>query len=132
MPDFTPTPMQHATPPPVATHWSRILYCHLLDPDDNDAQERSAKFASENRERSFGSELVSAHDAAPQRRWLVQNEVLHHDGCESLHSPLAAAAILLGIYVAMYLAVGGIVELLTPPEAAARVAVRSASTDRAT
>ena len=62
----------------------------------------------------------------------MQNEVLHHDGSERLHSPLAAAAILLGIYVAMYLAVGGIVELLTPPEAAARVAVRSAPTDRAT
>jgi len=34
-----------------------------------------------------------------------------------LHSPIAAAAILLAVYVAMYLAVGAIVQVLTPPDA---------------
>ena len=40
---------------------------------------------------------------------------------DQMQSPIAAAAILLGIYVAMYLAVGGIVHVLTPPDAAAHV-----------
>jgi len=37
-------------------------------------------------------------------------------GSEHLRSPVAAAAILLGVYVAMYLAVGAIVHVLTPPD----------------
>ncbi|HEY2817215.1 MAG TPA: hypothetical protein VGK44_08820 [Casimicrobiaceae bacterium] len=44
-----------------------------------------------------------------------QNEVDPAD----LRSPIGAAAILLCIYVAMYLAVGAIVQVLTPPDASA-------------
>ena len=37
-------------------------------------------------------------------------------------TPLGAAMVLLGIYVAMYLAVAEVVHVLSPPEAAAAVA----------
>jgi hypothetical protein len=43
----------------------------------------------------------------------------HDVGNERLRSPTAAAAILLGIYVAMHLAVGGVIHVLTPPDAVA-------------
>jgi hypothetical protein len=36
-----------------------------------------------------------------------------------MRSPIGAAAILLCVYVAMYLAVGAIVQVLTPPDASA-------------
>jgi len=36
-------------------------------------------------------------------------------------SPVSAAAILLGIYIAMYLAVAGLVRLASPPDANAQV-----------
>jgi len=45
-----------------------------------------------------------------------QNEV---DSSDML-SPIGAAAILLCVYVAMYLAVGAIVHVLTPPDASAQ------------
>ncbi|HEY4137185.1 MAG TPA: hypothetical protein VGN65_01925 [Casimicrobiaceae bacterium] len=44
-----------------------------------------------------------------------QNEVDPSD----MRSPVGAAAILLCVYVAMYLAVGAIVQVLTPPDASA-------------
>jgi hypothetical protein len=37
-------------------------------------------------------------------------------------SPIRAGLTLLGIYIAMYLAVGGVVRVLTPPDAATAVA----------
>ena len=50
------------------------------------------------------------------------NQGFHKElNSERMRSPIAAAAILLGVYVAMYLAVAGIVHLLTPPDATARV-----------
>ena len=44
-----------------------------------------------------------------------QNEADSSD----MRSPIGAAAILLCVYVAMYLAVGAIVQLITPPDAGA-------------
>ena len=52
----------------------------------------------------------------------MEKQDFHREtGSDQMQSPIAAAAILLGIYVAMYLAVGGIVQVLTPPEAGAHV-----------
>ena len=52
----------------------------------------------------------------------MEKQDFHREtGSDQMQSPIAAAAILLGIYVAMYLAVGGIVQVLTPPEAGAQV-----------
>jgi hypothetical protein len=48
----------------------------------------------------------------------------HGVGTERLRSPIAMAAILLGIYVAMHLAVGGIIQVLTPPDAVAAASGR--------
>jgi len=41
-------------------------------------------------------------------------------GSDRLRSPVAAAAILLAIYVAMYLAVAAIIHVLAPPDAIAQ------------
>jgi hypothetical protein len=41
-------------------------------------------------------------------------------GSHRLRSPVAGAAILLAIYVAMYLAVAAIIRVLTPPDAIAQ------------
>src|SRR6266498_2294877 len=63
---------------------------------------------------------------ALQRRWIVEKQDFDREmDSERMQSPIAAAAILLGTYVAMYLAVGAIVHVLTPPEAAAHVPPRN-------
>jgi len=46
----------------------------------------------------------------------------HDAGSAFIGSPIRAAAILLGIYIAMYLAVAGVVHVLAWPDAAAAVA----------
>ena len=45
----------------------------------------------------------------------------HGDGSPRLRSPIQAAAVLLGIFVAMYLAVAGLLRIVTTPDAIAAV-----------
>lgn len=46
----------------------------------------------------------------------------HDAGSHRIRSPITAAAILLGIYIAMYLVVGGVVHVLASLDATAAVA----------
>ena len=81
---------------PLRTHWTRFLYYDYLGRGDAD----------------------SAH----------VNEVLMKPGEAlfferiAIRSPLRMAALLLAIYVAMYLAVGGALYLMHAPDADARIA----------
>lgn len=78
---------------PVDTHWSRILYHDLLQPSSPDASEPPA--------------------APPHNELDVAARVAGSDvGARRARSPIASAVILLGIYVAMYLAVSGITHAL--------------------
>ena len=121
--DSPPAPVQDNTiTPPVVTHWSRIFYSNLFDDDPDDEPWLPPSDSNGHRSAREPSELIGAHDTAMQRRWIVEKQDFHREtGSDQMQSPIAAAAILLGIYVAMYLAVGGIVHVLTPPDAAAHV-----------
>ena len=79
----------------IETDWTRIFYCDLYAPH------AAARVQGERKETA----MERPHSRDPHRPW---------GG-----SPLGAALVLLGIYVAMYLAVAGVVHLATPPEAAA-------------
>jgi hypothetical protein len=46
-------------------------------------------------------------------------------GIPRIKSPIAAGVVLLGIYIAMYLAVAGVIHVLTSPDAAAVASERS-------
>ena len=108
--------------PPVVTHWSRIFYSNLFDDDADDEPCLPPSDSNGHRSAREPSDVISAQDIAMQRRWIVEKQNFHREtGSARMQSPIAAAAILLGIYVAMYLAVGGIIHVLTPPDAAAHV-----------
>jgi hypothetical protein len=106
--------------PPVVTHWSRIFYRDLFDADDEPCL--PPPDSDGHRSGPPQLQLINAHDIAIRRRWIVKKQDFHPEtDSDRMQSPIAAAAILLGIYVAMYLAVGGIVRVLAPPEAVAHV-----------
>jgi hypothetical protein len=84
------------------THWSRILYYDLLTPDTGGGatapvRRRKETFMTTRKSRPRGDRIIES-------------------------SPLGSAMILLGIYIAMYLAVAEVVHVLTPPDALAAVA----------
>ena len=53
---------------------------------------------------------------------MTRSATKHRAGVRRGHSSIGGAATLLGVYVAMYLAVGGIVHALTSPNAVAAMA----------
>jgi len=85
------TPMQ-----PLETHWSRALHCDLYDA----AVQASASH--------------STHMETP-----MTTQGTAHEDPRLARSPLASAMILLGIYIAMYLAVAEAAHLLSPADASA-------------
>jgi len=77
------------------THWTRIFYCDLYAPQ---------------------AEALTRQE----RKEIVMASRHSHDTDRPIGgSPLGAAMVLLGIYLAMYVAVAGVVHVLTPQEAAA-------------
>lgn len=91
--NFNETPMQH-----VQTHWTRFLYQDALAP----------------RPRAH-----AWRESTPQKEMHVNTRQPHRRDPEPAHSPLGSAMILLGIYIAMYLAVAEVVHVLSPSDAGA-------------
>ena len=68
-----------------------------------------------------------------KERLMEQQRPQHETGSDPLHSPTAYAAILLAIFVAMYLAVGAIVHLFgAPADARVRTEASELASDAAT
>ena len=84
----------------VDTHWTRILYHDLYAPHAGAA---------------------AAPAARPRKEIPMASKPSHEDRLIG-RTPLGAAMVLLGIYIAMYLAVAEAVQVLSPPDAAAAVA----------
>ena len=80
---------------PTETHWTRIFYCDLYAPH------AAARVHEERKETA----MPDRNSRDPHRPW---------GG-----TPLGAALVLLGIYIAMYLAVAEVVHILSPADAAA-------------
>ena len=78
------------------THWTRFLYHDYFGRDAADSADVN-EVLMKRRETLFGARVV-------------------------IRSPLRMAALLLAIYVAMYLAVGGTLYLMHAPDADARIA----------
>jgi len=76
------------------THWTRILHQDLFD-----APARAVARSPERKETRMTTRQTQPHDP------------------ELARSPLGSAMILLGIYIAMYLAVAEVVHVLAPAEA---------------
>jgi hypothetical protein len=55
-------------------------------------------------------------------RFVATKDTRHDGGSHRIRSPIAGAAVVLGIYIAMYLAVAGVVHVLALLDAAAAVA----------
>jgi hypothetical protein len=80
----------------LTTHWTRFLYHDYFGRDDADSAQVNEVLMKRS-ETLFGERIV-------------------------IRSPLRMAALLLAIYVAMYLAVGGALYLMHAPDADARIA----------
>lgn len=102
--------------PSLDTHWSRILYHDLFrEPADGVARDADA---------STGDDPVSpASDSGIRRArgqldaMAMATDVYRDDGDFTPgRSPIAAAVILLGVFIATYLAVAGLVRVLSGPD----------------
>ena len=82
---------------PVDTHWTRILYHDLLQANSPSASQLPTALTGKEAD-------VAARGPSDGA------------GAHRPRSPIASAVILLGIYVAMYLAVAGIKHALTSPD----------------
>jgi hypothetical protein len=78
------------------THWTRVLYYDYFRRNAGEA-------------------------AGPQEVTMERSDG-NFDGLVRVRSPLGAAAVLLGIYVTMYLAVGGLLYMFHSPDSGARIA----------
>lgn len=86
--------------PRIDTHWSRIFYYDLFAADTGDSTRRPDDLDSEG---TFDATDSASRDFASRH----------------IRSPIQAALILLAIFIAMYLAVAGVMYVLASPDAAA-------------
>ena len=87
--------------PRIDTHWSRIFYYDLFAADTGDSTRRPDDLDSE-----------ETFDATELRQVVTSLPGI-------IRSPIQAALILLAIFIAMYLAVAGVMYVLASPDAAA-------------
>ncbi len=106
---------------PFVTHWSRIFYYDLFTGDRGATATHPDGVTNRSRQ--------PARDGATRRLHGNQVETLvtpkdtdHDDWVPRFKTPIEAAAILLGVYIAIYLTVAGIVHVLGSPDATAAAA----------
>jgi hypothetical protein len=63
--------------------------------------------------------LVQAYLQSSKERYVTTKDSSDEVGAQRIGSPIAAGLLSLGIYIAMYLAVAGVVRVLTPSDAVA-------------
>lgn len=102
--------------PSLDTHWSRILYHDLFsEPADGVA---SGTDASTDDDPVSPASDSGNHRARGQLAAIAVATNVHRDDADSQsgRSPIAAAVILLGVFIAAYLAVAGLVRVLSGPD----------------
>lgn len=102
---------------PFVTHWSRILYYDLYTGDAGGGAQGSGAV------NNGGSRQAAPESHGNNTEELVaRKDPDHDDWIPRFRTPIEAAAILLGIYIAIYLTVAGLVHALGSPDTAAATA----------
>jgi hypothetical protein len=111
---------------PFVTHWSRIFYYDLF------SAEAGLEPANATEKHAEALPRPAEPFAVPDgRRKEVETSMARKDSDQDdwlprFRTPIEAAVILLGLYIAIYLAIGGIVHVLGSPDAAAAAARNAA------
>jgi hypothetical protein len=103
---------------PLVTHWSRISYYDLFT-GDHDGSTPNPGETTDGGLRQPHKDCVAHHSHGKYMGIVVRKQPSHSDPTPSSKSPIKVAAVLLGIYVAMYLCVAGLIHILGSPELAA-------------
>ena len=106
---------------PVETHWSRILYYDLFSSRSGDSTPDSREFADGYMPAAYG--LRTLPSRGKNREIFVATKRSSRDtDLDHVESRIKGTAVLLGIYVAMYLAVWVILRVLTSSDATTSIA----------
>ena len=106
---------------PIDTHWSRILHYDLFSGQTGDSTSDPRELAERYMPARYG--FMTAPSRGKNREIFVATKSSSRDtGSDRIGSRIKATAVLLGIYIAMYLAVWVILHALTSPEATAAIA----------
>ena len=68
---------------------------------------------------AVSTSTLAHHSHGKYTKIVARKQPSHYDRTPSSRSPIKAAAVLLGIYIAMYLCVAGLLHILGSPEIAA-------------
>jgi hypothetical protein len=107
-----------ATITPFVTRWSRIFYYDLVT-GDHDGSAPNPGETTDGGLRQPSKVCVAHHSHGVYTGIVARKNPSHDDRTPSSRSPIKAAAVLLGIYIAMYLCVAGLLHILGSPETAA-------------
>jgi hypothetical protein len=103
---------------PFVTHWGRIFYYDLVT-GEHDGKTSNPGETTDGGLRRPSEDCVAHHSHGKYTGIVARKTPSHDDRTPSSRSPIKAAAVLLGIYIATYLCVAGEVHILGSPEAAA-------------
>jgi hypothetical protein len=103
---------------PFVTHWSRIFYQDLFT-GGHDGSTPNPGEATDSRLRRPSRDFVAHRSRGEYTGIVARKNPSQDDRTPSSRSPLKAAAVLLGIYIAMYLCTAGLLHILGSPEIAA-------------
>jgi hypothetical protein len=106
---------------PIETHWSRILHYDLFSGRTGDGTSDPRELAERYMPAAYG--LMTVPSRGKNREIFVATKSSSRDtGSDRIGSRIKATAVLLGIYIAMYLAVWVILHALTSSDATAAIA----------
>jgi hypothetical protein len=103
---------------PFVTHWSRIFYYDLVT-GNHDGKTPNPGETTDGGLRQPSKDCVAHHSHGKYAKIVTRKHPSQDDRTPSSRSPIKAAAVLLGIYIAMYLCVAGLFHILGSPETAA-------------
>ena len=107
---------------PFVTHWSRIFY-YDLGTGDHDGSTPNPGETTDGGLRQPSKDCVTHHLHGKYTGIVARKKPSHFDRTPSSRSRIKAAAVLLGIYIAVCLCVAGEVHILGSPEAAAAASI---------
>ena len=102
----------------LVTHWSRIFYCDLVT-GDHDGSTPNPGETTGGGLRQPSKDCAAHHSRGKHTELVARKDPNHDDPTPSSKAPIKAAAVLIGIYIAMYLCVAGLLHILDSPRTAA-------------
>ena len=102
---------------PLVTHWSRIFYYDLFT-GDHDASTPNPGETTDDGLPQPSKDCVAHRSHGKYTEIVARRGPNYDDRTPSSRSPIKAAAVLLGIYIAMYLGVAGLLHILSSPQTA--------------